>query len=69
MELTDKLFLLIDSEVEIQNIFPSLWTYIKFLFEYSYISPEFISKLLSLSRLDDIKNYLAPFFINISAIF
>ena len=64
MELTDKLFLLIDSEVEIQNIFPSLWTYIKFLFEYSYISPEFISKLLSLSRLDDIKNYLAPFFIN-----
>ena len=64
MELTDKLFVLIDNLEEMQRTFQSLWTYLKSFLENVYNSPKFISKLLSLSKIEDIKNHLAPFFTN-----
>ena len=64
MELTEKLFLLIDDIEEIQKAFQFLWTYLKSFLDELYNSPKFISKLLSLSKIEDIKNYLAPFFAN-----
>ena len=64
MELTDNLFLLIDDMSEIQTTFQSIWTYLKSFFDILYKSPKFISRLISLSKLEDIKNNLAPFFMN-----
>ena len=64
MELTDKLFLLIDNIEEIQRTFQSLWTYLKGFLENLYLSPKFVYQLLSLSKIEDIKNHLAPFFTN-----
>ena len=64
MELTDNLFLLVDDMSEIQTTFQSIWTYLKSFFDILYKSPKFISRLISLSKLEDIKNNLAPFFMN-----
>ena len=64
MELTDKKFLLIDNSEDLVTILDPLWTYLKVFFETLYTSPSFISKLISLSDKEDVKNHLAPFFTN-----
>ena len=64
MELTDKSFLLIDDQEEMPRVFQVSWTYIKSFLEELYKSPKFISKVISISNKDDIKNNLAPFFAN-----
>ena len=64
MELTDKKFLLIDNSEDLVTILDPLWTYLKVFFETLYTSPSFISKLISISDKEDVKNHLAPFFTN-----
>ena len=64
MKLTDKKFLLIDNSEDLVTILDPLWTYLKVFFETLYTSPSFISKLISLSDKEDVKNHLAPFFTN-----
>ena len=64
MEITDKTFLLIDNMEEIPKIFQSTWTYIKSFLEHLYKLPKFISDLISVSNKDDIKNHIAPFFVD-----
>ena len=64
MELTDKSFLLIDNMEEIPKIFKSTWTYIKSFLEHLYKLPKFIANLISLSNKEDVKNNIAPFFVD-----
>ena len=64
MELTDKKYLLIDDKNEFPIIFEPIWTFLKIFFDELYNSPDFISKLISLSNKEDIKKHLAPFFTN-----
>ena len=64
MELTDKTFLLIDDQEEIPKIFKASWTYLKSFLENLYTSPKVVSKIISVSKIEDIKDYLAPFFTN-----
>ena len=63
-ELTDKTFLLIDDQEEIPKIFKASWTYLKSFLEILYTSPKVVSKIISVSKIEDIKDYLAPFFTN-----
>ena len=64
IELTDKIFLLIDDQEEIPKIFKSSWTYLKSFLEHLYTSPKMVSKIISISNIEDIKEYIAPFFAN-----
>ena len=64
MELTDKIFSLIDNMEEIPKTFKSTWTYLKSFLDHLYKSPNIISKIISKSNIEDVKNHLAPFFAN-----
>ena len=64
MELTEKSFLLIDDISEIQKTFQSTYTYIKSFLDALYVNPKFIARIISLSKIEDVKNHLAPFFTN-----
>ena len=63
MELTDKKFSLIDDQKKLPEIFDS-WTYLKAFLDDLYKSPNFISKLISCTSPEDLKEHLAPFFTN-----
>ena len=64
MELTDKKFLLKDNQDKLSEDFEPIWTFLKAFLDELYKSPHFISKLISLSNPEDLKEHIAPFFTN-----
>ena len=63
-QLTEKKFLLINNQKEVSKEFKSLWTYVRNLLEYLWDEPYIISQIITNAKIEDIKNYLAPFFVN-----
>ena len=64
MNLTNKKFILIDSEEEFSKIFKSTWTYIQSLFYLLWEDPYIIYLILANANINDVKNNLAPFIAN-----
>ena len=58
-----RIYQLIEDQKEKDKIFGELNTYIKFLLHYLWDKPNVVANLLSLSNSEDIKKYLAHFFI------
>ena len=59
-----RIYQLIDEQKEKDKIFGELNTYIKYLLHYLWDQPNVVAKILSLSKIEDIKKYLAHFFTN-----
>ena len=64
MKITDKKFILINKEKDFSRIFRSTWTYIKSFLSKLWKNPYIIYQLVINSNVDDVKNNLAPFFVN-----
>ena len=64
MNLTNKKFILIDSDDEFSKIYKSTWTYIQSLLYLLWEDPYIVYLILAHANINDVKNNLAPFIAN-----
>ena len=55
---------LIDDIKEKEEIFEELYTYVRYIFQFLWSQPKVVTNILSKSNNKDVKDYLAPFFVN-----